>query len=203
MISRGYPDSDQVLTDLGSPFVHAFLDAVDGAREGFGAFKQWQPSWFPGFTGRFTAGFLHERIWDRLVRSVEGLDGIHVHDREPVREVRSGTSYLIRIKRHHTGDRISAYPTDAALSFWSNHTVALEGLESFGLALGYYWDAELRAVGEAVVSFRDGKDNPVWAVELRRDSGQSTGFSWTPIAPNLPEIDLSGVIRDADEDAGS
>jgi len=203
MISSAHPDSDRVLADLGTPFVQAFIDAVDGARDDFTAFKQWQPGWFPSFTARFTANFLHERIWDRLVRVVDGMEGIHVKDREPIRELRSGTTYLIRIKRHHPGDRISAYPTEASSAFWSNSVVALEGLESFSLALGYYWDAELRSIGDAILSFRDGKDNPIWAIQLRRDAGNAAGFSWTPVAPDLPEIDLSGVVREAEEESGS
>lgn len=203
MISSGYPDSDQVLSDLGDRFVHAFIDAVDGARDDFSAFREWRPGWFPSFTGRFTANFLHERIWDRLVRAVEGGDGVHINDREPVRELRSGTAYLIRIKRHHPGDRISAYPTEASSAFWSNSVLTLDGLESFSLALGYYWDADLRAVGDAILSFRDGKDNPIWAIRLRRDAGNAAGFSWSPVAPDLPELDLSGVIREAEEESGS
>ena len=203
MISREIPGSEQVLKELGDSFVQAFVDAVDGARNDFAAFQKWQPSWFPGFTARFTASFLHERIWDRLIRDVDGTDGIHIVDREPVRELRSGTTYLIRIKRHHPGDRIAAYPTEAANAFWSNHTLTLDGLESFSLALGYYWDADLRAVGDAILSFRDGVDNPVWAIRLHRDKASTSGFSWTAIAPDLPELDLSDVLREAEEESGS
>lgn len=194
MMSPDLRPSDEVLSDLGEGFVHAVLDAVDGAREDFDAFKEWQPSWVPGFTGRFTANFLHERIWDRLIRAVDGTDGIRVVDHEPVRELRSGTAYVIRVKRHHPGDRISVYPTDGARAFWSNEVLTFDGLESHSLALGYYWDAELRAMGDAVLSFRDGKDHPVWAVRLQRDAGTATGFSWRPIQPDLPEVDLSGVL---------
>jgi hypothetical protein len=203
MISAGYPDAARVLEDLGDGFVHAFVDAVDGARDDFAEFKRWRPGWVPGFTSRFTANFLHERIWDRLIRAVEGMDGIQVKDREPVRELRSGTTYLIRVKRHHPGDRISAYPTEASSAFWSNDVLTLEGLESFSLALGYYWDADLRAMGDALLSFRDGKDNPIWAIKLRRAAGSAAGFSWEPVAPDLPELDLSGVVREAEEDSGS
>lgn len=203
MNSLRYPDSEQVLADLGDRFVHSFIDAVDGARDDYAAFREWQPGWFPSFTSRFTANFLHERIWDRLVRAADGMDRIHVVDREPVRQLHSGTQYLMRIKRHHPGDRISAYPTEASSAFWSNSVRTLEGLESPSLALGYFWDADLHTIGDAILSFRDGKDNPIWAIQLRRNAGHATGFSWTPVAPDLPEIDLSGLTREAEQEAGS
>lgn len=197
------PTSEQVLNDLGDGFISAFIDAVDGTREDFSAFRQWQPGWFSGFTNRFTANFLHERIWDRLVRAVGDTAEIYIVDREPVRELRSGTHYLIRVKRHHPGDRISAYPTEASSAFWSNSSLTLDGLESFSLALGYVWDGELRAMGDAILSFRDGKDSPVWAVRLRSDAGSAIGFVWESVAPELPELDLGGVIREAEEGSGT
>ena len=203
MHSRKNPSSDDVLNDLGEPFVNAFVSAVDGAREDYTAFRTWKPAWFPGFTNRFMANFLHERIWDRLIRSVSPIEGVHVVDREPVRELRSGTRYLIRVKRHHQGDRISAYPTEGSSAFWSNSVLTLDGLESFSLALGYMWNSDLRAVGDAVLSFRDGKDNPIWAVRLNRDAGAPTGFTWTPVAPELPELDLTLVARETEEEFGS
>lgn len=203
MNSSSVPGSERVLDDLGAEFVHAFIDAVDGARDDFTEFKKWKPGWFAGFTGRFTANFLHERIWDRLVRGTHDMESIHVKDREPVREISVGTTYRIRIKRHHPGDRISAYGTKESNAFWSGTGVTLDGLESFSLALGYYWDADLRTVGDAILSFRISRDSPIWAVNLRRDTGTTTGFTWTPIVPGLPEIDLSSVLREAEEESGS
>ncbi|MBM7411135.1 hypothetical protein JOE38_000958 [Clavibacter michiganensis] len=190
------PDRDRVLADLGDPFVQSFIAAVDGARDDFAEFRAWQPGWFPGFTARFTADFLHERIWARLIREVDGMEGITIRDREPVRELRSGTMYLLRIKRHHLDDRISAYPTEASRAFWGGTTLTLEGLESVPLALGYYWDAEMRSVGDAVLSYRDGTDSPVWAVRLRREAASSRGFAWEPVSPEMPELDLRSVLDD-------
>ncbi len=203
MISNSHPDSDRVLADLGDTFVTAFVDAVDGSRADYAEFRSWKPGWFPGFTQRFTANFLHERIWDRVIKAVAQLESVHIVDREPVRELRSGTQYLIRVKRHHPGDRISAYPTEASSAFWSNSSLMLEGLESFSLALGYMWDAELRSVGDAVLSFRDGKDHPIWAIQLQKDASAPSGFTWAPVAPELPELDLTNVIREAEEESGT
>ena len=198
-----YPDSDKVIGDLGETFVNTFIDAVDGARDDFAEFRTWKPGWFPSFTGRFTANFLHERIWDRMVRELDGSVGVHVVDREPIRELHQGTRYIIRLKRHHPGDRISSYPTEGSSAFWSNSDLTLDGLEAFSLAIGYMWDAELRAMGEAVLSFRDGKNNPVWAVRLGRDSAAPAGFIWTPVDPTLPELDLSRIAVAWEEELGS
>jgi hypothetical protein len=203
MISSDFPDADRVLADLGNDLVGAFIGAVDAARDDYAQFRQEHPDWFVGFSSRFIANFLHERIWNHLVRAIEGLDGIHVTDREPVRELHSGTTYVMRVKRHNASDKIAAYPTDAALRFWSNRVLTLDGLELLSLALGYYWQADLRAVGDAVLSFRDGKDNPIWAIRLQRAGGTAVGFSWTPVEPDLPEIDLSGLGVAVMEESGS
>lgn len=203
MNTHQYPTTQQVLDDLGETFVNAFIDSVDGARQDFQEFRRWQPGWFPGFTERFTANFLHERIWDRLVRQLEDVDGIQITDEEPVRQVRSGTAYLMRIKRHHPNDRISTVTTKASTAFYSNRQLTLEGLESYNLVLGYYWDADLRAVGDPVLSFRDSIEKPVWAIKLNREEDNVSGFTWDPIGPDLPEIDLTGLGNDTEETAGS
>lgn len=203
MISSGFPSEDSVLADLGTDFVGSFIEAVDGAREDFDALRGWKPAWFANFTNRFTVNFLHERIWDRLVRAIEGSPNIKVIDREPTREIHSGQQYLIRIKRHGQHNQIAAYPTEGSSLFWSNSTLTLDGLESFALALGYEWDADLRAVGDAVLSFRDGKDSPIWAIRLTSDAAAPTGFSYVPVSPARPELDLSGIAaeKDAEEES--
>lgn len=202
MNSLNIPTQDGVLADLGNAFVHSFIDSVDGARGDLAEFREWKPDWQGTLSSRFVANLLHERIWGRLVREVQAMDDIDVKDREPIRELRNG-SYLIRIKRHHLDDRISSYATVASSEFWAGSTNMLEGLESYSLALGYYWDPDLAEVGDAVLSFRDGTHNAIWAIKLRRDAGEVTGFVWTPIEPQLPDFDLSEIVREAEEESGS
>lgn len=198
-----FPQPDRVIRDLGGDFINHFVAAVDGAREDFEQLKAWQPSWSANFSDRFTANFFHERIWDRLIRAVADDRLIHIHDAEPVRQLQSGTAYMLRIKRHRSGDKISAYPTSGSLAFWGNMGITMDGLETVSLAIGYYWDSELREAGDAVLSFRDGKDNPVWAVKLQRDTATVTGIRWEPIAPGLGELDLSSFAGETGEDVGS
>jgi hypothetical protein len=185
------------------PFVEAFIDAVDGARADLVDFKTTWPDWLPSWSNRTLANVIHDRTWDRLVKAVSGLPHVEVIDREPTREIYHGTQYAIRIKRHHPGERISTYPTATAIAFWTNGAPALPEMELVSLALGYRWDADTRSVGEAVLSFRDQVDHPIWAIELHRPAGGVLPFAWTPISPDLPELDLSGVAAATEEEASS
>jgi hypothetical protein len=64
------------------------------------------------------------------------------------------------------------------------------------------WEPELRKIGAPVVSCRDGKDNPIWAVGLEEPQDGATAITWTPIlGPSLPEV---GYGDSADsEDTGN
>jgi Zn-dependent peptidase ImmA (M78 family) len=69
------------------------------------------------------------------------------------------------------------------------------------LAMGYIWDPELGEIGDAILSSRDGKDNPVWSVTLNPNDGESaTDITWAPVPPELPQLDLSEIV---DEDESS
>lgn len=189
------PSPEQVLGELGDKVLEALVEAVDGARDDLESFREWRPGWFSTFSSRFTANFLHERMWAGLVRRIDPLDHVTVLDREPHRQLHAD-GYVLRVKRHHPGDRISTYPTEGALRFWSSE-MSLPGMEEVSLALGYMWDAELRKVGDAVISFRDALDKPVWAVRIQGEPGDVAGIRWAPVDPNLPEFDLSHVVLDS------
>ncbi|WP_245851189.1 hypothetical protein [Brachybacterium vulturis] len=200
MKSLGFPDPQKVIDRLGDDFVEALVDAVDGAREDYADLKAWRPEWAPSYSSRFIANFAHERIWARLIREIDGAPGIHIRDEEPVREILSGTAFVTRVKRHHPGDRISAYPTTGSLAHWSNRALTLEGLESISLAAGYYWDEETRDIGAPVLSLREEKDKPVWGITLHRDAAQPTAIQWAPVEPGLPEFDLSQIAIEDEEE---
>ena len=130
------------------------------------------------------------------------------------REIIAG-QFRLRLKRHHPDDRVSNYPTQTALEFWEQQNDGvLPGMEEITLAAGYRWDQEVKAIGAPVVSYRDGQENVIWAMELHE--GAATGDSdegpvdplpitWTAIDdPGLPIIDVSGIdtatAADADSD---
>lgn len=197
---NSHPAPEQVLDDLGDKLVEAFLGAMEVARADLDDLRAWRPGWFGLFTERFLANFLHERLWAELITRVSDHPGVQVIDREPRREIESGGRYVIRFKRHRTGDKIATYPTQAALAFWTNEAT-LPGLERASLAMGYLWDPELRQVEDSVLSYRDRLNHPVWGVKLGRPGESATGITWSPIDPTLPSIDLSSVLDKDEENA--
>ncbi|WP_300345520.1 hypothetical protein [Nesterenkonia sp.] len=200
MFSRDFPQAEAVLDDLGPEFVQSFITAVDGARDDYEQMRESYRDWFVRFASRTTANIIHERIWARFVDGLQGQDEIVIVDEDPTREIHKGLNYQLRIKRHHPGDKISTFATDGAKGFWANDNLALDGFESHSLAVGYLWDADLRAVGEAVLSYRSSLDSPIWGIQLKRDVGNVAGFSWEPMQPDLPEVDLTGIIVPDEEE---
>lgn len=152
---------------------------------------------------RCLANLIHDRIWARLVAAVDSSPGIGTIDREPVREIWISQTYQVRIKRHHPDDKISTYPTTAALEFWTQGS-QLPSLEAITLGAGYRWITEERRVGPAVISYRDGKDNPIWAVELDEPDESTDIIGWRPITrPDLPDADLFDATRIEERDGGA
>ncbi len=168
--------------------------------------RAWQPGWFPTMFQREVAGIVHARIWAYLTAELEDVDGIAFRTTEPFREVRIVTplarTFKVRVKRHSEEDRISSYPTPSDLEFWGGVAATFEGLEEVPLAAGYRWDAATGEVGVPVISYREGKDNVVWAVEVDADAaGGAVPLRYTPILPELPQIDLAAGVRDEETDA--
>lgn len=128
-----------------------------------------------------------------MVARVNDLPGVVVVDNEPHRELHHSTKYTMRIKRHSPGDRIRTYPTTGALKFWSSE-MSLPGRENVSLAVGYLWDADERAIGHAIMSYRDALDHPVWAVTLSPGAGGASSITWRPVAPSLLEFDLGQIV---------
>lgn len=132
---------------------------------------------------------------------MQRLDGeaeITVVDREPMRVFRVGTKYLMRVKRHGLGDKVSSYPTQTALQFYMQGPQPLfPEMAEVRLAAGYIWDVESRSVGDAVISMRDGLDNVVWSVVIDVDPGTgAVAIRPMPGGPTPPVIDVSGGVGD-------
>ncbi|MCW3765052.1 hypothetical protein OCL88_01070 [Paenarthrobacter sp. PAE-2] len=155
---------------------------------------------------RYLANFIHERLWARMNEQVLHEDLlVQIVDKEPKREMVvpfGNANFVVRYKRHLPGDRISSYPTDGARSFWSTDD-ALPTMELIPLAMGYMWHADERKMGDALISYRDRMDKPVWCIRLGEIEEGTTEITWTPVEPNLPALDLSQVVAASEQQRGS
>ena len=195
-----YPDSRQVVDDLGDKFLVAFVKALEATRKDLADLQDFRPQWFINFSKRFVANFIHERMWDHTVTLVDSHPDVNVVDQEPTRQIHFGVNYVLRFKRHTEKLLVRSFPTSGAIAFWTNRAApALPGMELWSLALGYIWDAETGEIGDAILSFRDGKDKPVWSFALRpADADAPTAITLHPMDPQLPQYDLSNVVNDED-----
>lgn len=199
MNSPNLPGRDEVLEELGPDFVNAYIQSVGNAKDDYSAFREWRTDWVPGYAVRTVASFIHDRIWYHLLQLTNELRRVSVIDNDPTREVYVGTKYKIRIKRHSEKDQISNAATKSTQQFWSQGTLALDGMEEIRLALGYVWDRDLREINEPVLSCRITVDEPLWSVKLHPDSGTDVGYIWEPYDPDLPEVDISAVAAELEE----
>jgi hypothetical protein len=198
MFSAPYPTSDEIVAELGDKFLEATVQAVRGARTDIDEMREWRPGWFPTMHSRCMSNLIHDRIWARLVAAVELDAATNIIEVGATREIAIGPHLRLRIKRHHTGDRISTYPTRTAIEFWQQSLGALPGLEEVRIAVGYRWDPDIRRIGAPLVSLRDGRDNVIWAIELN-EPAEGEIVTWNPVAPTDPTIDLGELgIDDTD-----
>ena len=166
--------------------------------------RAWRPGWFPNMSARCLANIVHDRIWDHFGSAVDSDTTVHLIESGPTREVQVGAHFRFRSKRHHEDDSISTYPTQTALDFYLQDQPALPGFDFVKLAAGYRWDAQLREILAQVISYRDGKDNPIWAVELSEPAAGAVPITWSPIIlPSLPAVDVgeAATHREADSES--
>lgn len=205
MKSSAVPIPSVVLDDLGAELLELFDRATVSAGEDYAEYRQSHPGWVVDNTERTLAGWIHDRIWAHLRTLLESRTDVRLIDNEPTREIRVARDceYVIRVKRHGEMDAIHSYPTKTALRFWGEPP-ALPGFEEIHLALGYRWDADVRAMGETVISYRTTMGKTQWAeaIESRAEGTSVSPLHSVPSAP-VPSLDLSSVITHEGEDAGS
>jgi len=195
---NSHPLEDVVLAELGDKVPAAVAESVAAARDDLSRYRDLQPAWVAEHSERGLANWIHDRVWAHLMQRLDGEAEITVVDREPMRVFRVGTKYLLRVKRHGLGDKISSYPTQTALEFYMQGPQPLfPEMEEVRLAAGYLWDVESRSVGDAVISMRDGMNNVVWSVVIDVDPGTgSVAIRPMPSGPTPPVIDVSGGVGD-------
>jgi len=186
---------NDVRYDLPDQLLQALVDAVESASLDWEAFRREHPEWTAGMFERESASLIHSNLRRHLVRDVESIPNVTAFNREPYFEMAAegavGRFYKIRVKRHDALDLISSFPTPSDQRFWGDMPSGFDQLEVVNLAFGYRWKKEDKAVGAAVLSYREGKSNPIWSVELQRPGGSLTApIAFSPILPSLPLVDL-------------
>lgn len=159
---------------------------------------------------RDLANRLHPVYWTVMCDALGSLQRVSIRDDEQYREITISTpsarSYVARVKRHSTQDRVTSFDTSADREFWGGGIQTLDEMELVrGLAIGYRWDRDLRYVTEPVISYREGKANVVWAYEIDPAQERVLPLGYRDITPGLPRIDLLDAARGAETEglAGS
>ena len=186
-----HPNPDDVLKDLGDKVVQGLALMVAHTADDLHVYRRTFPSWVADSTERGLLNWSHDRAWAHVTRIFDGISGVSFVDQPPKREIYVGTRYRLRVKKHDIEGRVSTYLTQGALDFLEQEPPTLDGLEEIRLIAGYRWDPELREVGAAVISLRDGVDHVVWMHELDEPAAgavASTVPILPPTAPRTPQI---------------
>ncbi len=189
-----------VLPALGDKFALSLSSAVKGARGDLDWLRSERAEWFPPMTNRGLANLIWERVWARLCDGLRDVPEANIVQSGSTNEIFVGLNFVIRVKRHTDANTISTYATPTAMGFYEQEQPALDGMAVTSLAVGYLWDPETKEIREPVVSYRDGKDNPIWIMRLDEPGDGAQAVTWTPIEPVLPIIYV-GDVDETDETA--
>jgi hypothetical protein len=203
---NAYPEPDDVLADLGEKAIRAFALAVRCAKADLDTYRATFPQWVADHSERGLANWISDRVWAHLSDLAEDVSSMTVTESGPLREITVGINYRCRVKRH-SGDDVSSYPTQAFLDFVSQPEAQLPGMEETRLIAGYDWIKDLRDIGDAVISLRDGKDNVIWKEPLPEVDDEH-GAGSAPVAtpersqPSRPTVEIpDGIGRKPEEAA--
>lgn len=190
---KSYPESEQVLDDLGSKVVNGFSFSVAEARKDLQKYRSDSPGWMAGNSEITVACWVHDRIWVHVQAIFDGNDDVTFSNSDMVREMWFKTKYKLRFKRHDAHDRVSATATQTALDFFVQPPPTLAGFEEVHLVAGYRWRALDRTVGQALISLHDGLDQPpIWVANLPEPDVGMLGFKVPTATPSSPTIVLDG-----------
>ncbi|MDP2289286.1 MAG: hypothetical protein Q8M73_12070 [Actinomycetota bacterium] len=182
---------DEAAEALGDKFTHALVEAVGITRTDMDEFREKLPGWASAMSNRGMANLIWERLWTNMCARLEGHPEFYIKISGVIHEIHVGLNVVTRLKRHTAENAIQSYPTQGALEFYTQEQDQLPGLESTSLAVGYLWDPELRMIVAPVVSFRDGKDNPIWMMRLDEPAAGVAAI-WSPVEPALPGVIVAG-----------
>lgn len=199
-MNSGYPSEEQVQADLGDKVVLGLALMVARVRQDLTVYRRTFPAWVADSTDRGLLNWCHDRAWAHITTILDDHPEVHLVDRPPLRELCVGTTYRLRVKKHDIEGKVSTYLTQGALDFLEQEPQTLPGLEEVRLIAGFKWDPELRTVGAAVLSLRDGHDKLVWMHELeepQEDVGPAPVPIQPPSDPTPPRI---GLVADEERE---
>jgi len=201
-----YPSAEQVIDDLGDKVAQGLAIMVARTRADLALYRQTFPRWVADSTDRGLLSWCHDRAWAHAVAIFDLVREVSFVDRPPTRELYVGIRYRLRVKKHDIDGAIATFLTQGALDFLEQEPATLDGLEEVRLIAGYGWDPELREIGAAVISLRDGHNKVIWMHELDEPTGGVTGTT-TPIlpptVPRPPRIERPGASEGEQRNDGA
>lgn len=196
---NSYPTWEQVRGDVGDKVIDGLVVAVERTRADLADYRNLRPTWVAQSSERGLASWIHDRLWVHLIAEIDGLPNVSVKDKEPHREIGFGYTYRMRVKRHHEDGSVETYRTPLALEFLAQAAVqgTFDGMEDWHLIAGYYWNRELREIGDAVFSLRDG-DRIIWEQRPQPPSAGEEGGTPLPALPEPPApiVDDTAASKD-------
>ncbi len=201
-----YLSAEWVIDDLGDKVAQGLALMVARTRADLTLYRQTFPGWVANSTDRGLLNWCHDQAWAHAVVIFDGVREVSFVDRPPTRELFVGTRYRLRVKKHDIDGAIATYLTQGALDFLEQEPATLDGLEEIRLIAGYGWDPELREIGAAVISLRDGHDKVIWKHELDEPTGGVTTTTtpiWPPTGPRPPRIERSGDTEGGQRNDGT
>lgn len=176
-----YPTFEAVSDAIGDKVVAAMFAAVAKTRLDLAEYRAALPHFVATSSERGLANWIHDRLWLHAVSELDSLPEVTIFDNGVTREIHCGTEYRFRAKRHDEASNVQSYPTQAALEFHVQ-PVTFDGMQELKLDFGYRWDAELRDVGPAVMSFRH-RNDLIWSEIIPGDAQTGTLALGSPSAP--------------------
>lgn len=224
MISR--PSPEEVTAEIGDKVIDALRLGVSRAKEQFREYQQQHPDWLANNAKRTVADLIHDWMWAAVVAALttvskhpaseadETTPHVTIIDRDPLRELsirvesEHRLSYLIRLKRHHMDGATSSYQPQTVIDFeLQGRNQTFPGFGEVRLEAGYEWDEETRAIGTALITLRDGRNNVIWTLPLSPDAGSAAdGVVTRPTTPEPvpPVVGVPGEDEtQEDQDTGS
>lgn len=189
-MSSPFPSFDQVRDGLGDKVLTAVSISVSDAKHRLAEYRRVLPDHAAEHSQRGLANMINDWLWASIHRSLDPVAHVTLNDQEPTREIGVDLAYRLRVKRQRRG-QVRSYPTPTFLEFQLQAIqLALPGLETLKLNVGYEWDADTRSISVPVISLPHGED-VVWAQELETvDSTLVTPLRPDAGGPELPAIEL-------------